>query len=166
MEKFNILEGIAAPMPLINIDTDMLIPKQFLKTIKRTGLGENLFFEMRYDQNGNEIKDFGIMCIISTSFADIFFNNCFKNGILPIIVSQDLHQILLRDAEMETTSIMKIDLENQKIVRNNGDQLDFEVDEFKKYCLLNGLDDIGLTLKSADKISSFEKEYSDKFSWS
>ena len=201
MEKFNILEGIAAPMPLINIDTDMLIPKQFLKTIKRTGLGENLFFEMRYDQNGNEIKDFilnkdhyskasiivsganfgcgssrehapwalkdfGIKCIISTSFADIFFNNCFKNGILPIIVSEDLHQILLQDAEMETTSIMKIDLENQKIVRNNGDQLDFEVDEFKKYCLLNGLDDIGLTLKSADKISSFEKEYSDKFSWS
>ena len=179
----------------------MLIPKQFLKTIKRTGLGENLFFEMRYDQNGNEIKDFvlnkdhyskaliivgganfgcgssrehapwalkdfGIKCIISTSFADIFFNNCFKNGILPIIVSEDLHQILLQDAEMETTSIMKIDLENQKIVRNNGDQLDFEVDEFKKYCLLNGLDDIGLTLKSADKISSFEKEYSDKFSWS
>ena len=201
MEKFNTLEGIAAPMPLINIDTDMLIPKQFLKTIKRTGLGENLFFEMRYDQNGNELKDFilnkehykdasiivgganfgcgssrehapwalkdfGIKCIISISFADIFFNNCFKNGILPIIVSEDLHKILLQDAEMETTSIMKIDLENQKIVRNNGDQIDFEVDEFKKYCLLNGLDDIGLTLKSADKISSFEKEYSDKFSWS
>ena len=156
---------------------------------------------MRYDQNGNEIKDFilnkdhyseasiivgganfgcgssrehapwalkdfGIKCIISTSFADIFFNNCFKNGILPIIVSEEFHKILLQDAEMETTSIMKIDLENQKIVRNNGDQLDFEVDDFKKYCLLNGLDDIGLTLKSADKISSFEKEYSDKFSWS
>ena len=201
MEKFNTLEGIAAPMPLINIDTDMLIPKQFLKTIKRTGLGENLFFEMRFDQNGNKIKDFilnrehyskssiivgganfgcgssrehapwalkdfGIKCIISTSFADIFFNNCFKNGILPIIVSEDLHQILLQDAEIEKTSIMKIDLESQKIIRNNGDQLDFEVDEFKKYCLLNGLDDIGLTLKSADKISSFEKEYSDKFSWS
>ncbi len=201
MEKFNILEGIAAPMPLINIDTDMLIPKQFLKTIKRTGLGKNLFFEMRFDQNGHEIKDFilnkdhyskasiivgganfgcgssrehapwalkdfGIKSIISTSFADIFFNNCFKNGILPIIVSEDLHKILLKDAEMETTSIMKIDLENQKIVRNNGDQLDFEVDEFKKYCLLNGLDDIGLTLKSADKISSFEKDYSEKFSWS
>ena len=155
---------------------------------KRQGLGENLFFEMRFDQSGNEIKDFilnkdhysktsiivgganfgcgssrehapwalkdfGIKSIISTSFADIFFNNCFKNGILPIIVSEDLHQILLQDAEMETTSIMKIDLENQKIVRNNGDQLDFEVDEFKKYCLLNGLDDIGLTLKSVDKIS-------------
>ena len=200
MEKFNTLEGIAAPMPLINIDTDMLIPKQFLKTIKRTGLGENLFFEMRYDQNGNEIKDFvlnkehyknasiivgganfgcgssrehapwalkdfGIKCIISISFADIFFNNCFKNGILPIIVSEELHQNLMKDAEVERTSYMKIDLENQKIIRNNEDQVDFEVDEFKKYCLLNGLDDIGLTLQKSDKIRGFEKEYSDKFSW-
>ena len=200
MEKFNTLEGIAAPMPLINIDTDMLIPKQFLKTIKRTGLGENLFFEMRYDQNGNEIKDFvlnkehyknasiivgganfgcgssrehapwalkdfGIKCIISISFADIFFNNCFKNGILPIIVSEEIHQNLMKDAEFERTSYMKIDLENQKIIRNNEDQVDFEVDEFKKYCLLNGLDDIGLTLQKSDKIRGFEKEYSDKFSW-
>ncbi len=200
MEKFNTLEGIAAPMPLINIDTDMLIPKQFLKTIKRTGLGENLFFEMRYDQNGNEIKDFvlnkehyknasiivgganfgcgssrehapwalkdfGINCIISISFADIFFNNCFKNGILPIIVSEEIHQNLMKDAEVERTSYMKIDLENQKIIRNNEDQVDFEVDEFKKYCLLNGLDDIGLTLQKSDKIRGFEKEYSDKFSW-
>ena len=200
MEKFNILEGIAAPMPLINIDTDMLIPKQFLKTIKRTGLGENLFFEMRYNQNGNEIKDFilnkehyknasiivgganfgcgssrehapwalkdfGIKCIISISFADIFFNNCFKNGILPIIVSEEIHQNLMKDAEVERTSYMKIDLENQKIIRNNEDQVDFEVDEFKKYCLLNGLDDIGLTLQKSDKIRGFEQEYSDKFSW-
>ncbi len=200
MEKFNTLEGIAAPMPLINIDTDMLIPKQFLKTIKRTGLGENLFFEMRYDQNGNEIKDFvlnkehyknasiivgganfgcgssrehapwalkdfGIKCIISISFADIFFNNCFKNGILPIIVSEEIHQNLMKDAEVERTSYMKIDLENQKIIRNNEDQVDFEVDEFKKYCLLNGLDDIGLTLQKSDKIRGFEKKYSDKFSW-
>ena len=200
MEKFNTLEGIAAPMPLINIDTDMLIPKQFLKTIKRTGLGENLFFEMRYDQNGNEIKDFvlnkehyknasiivgganfgcgssrehapwalkdfGIKCIISISFADIFFNNCFKNGILPIIVSEEIHQNLMKDAELERTSYMKIDLENQKIIRNNEDQVDFEVDEFKKYCLLNGLDDIGLTLQKSDKIRGFEKEYSNKFSW-
>ena len=200
MEKFNIHEGIAAPMPLINIDTDMLIPKQFLKTIKRTGLGENLFYEMRYDQNGNEIKDFilnkehykdasiivgganfgcgssrehapwalkdfGIKCIISISFADIFFNNCFKNGILPIIVSEEIHQNLMKDAEVERTSYMKIDLENQKIIRNNEDQVDFEVDEFKKYCLLNGLDDIGLTLQKSDKIRGFEKEYSDKFSW-
>ena len=200
MEKFNTLEGIAAPMPLINIDTDMLIPKQFLKTIKRTGLGENLFFEMRFDQNGNKIKDFilnrehyskssiivgganfgcgssrehapwalkdfGIKCIISTSFADIFFNNCFKNGILPIIVTEDIHKNLLLDADSERTSYMKIDLENQKIIRSNGDQLDFEVDEFKKYCLINGLDDIGLTLKNSDKIKEFEKDYSDKFSW-
>ena len=200
MEKFNTLEGIAAPMPLINIDTDMLIPKQFLKTIKRTGLGENLFFELRYDQNGNEIKDFilnkehyknasiivgganfgcgssrehapwalkdfGIKCIISISFADIFFNNCFKNGILPIIVSEEIHQKLMKDAEVERTSHMKIDLENQKIIRNNEDQVDFEVDEFKKYCLLNGLDDIGLTLQKSDKIRGFEKEYSDKFCW-
>ena len=200
MEKFKTLEGIAAPMPLINIDTDMLIPKQFLKTIKRTGLGENLFFEMRYDQNGNEIKDFilnrghyskssiiigganfgcgssrehapwalkdfGIKCIISTSFADIFFNNCFKNGILPIIVTEDIHKNLLLDADSEKTSYMKIDLENQKIIRSNGDQIDFEVDEFKKYCLINGLDDIGLTLKNSDKITEFEKDYSDKFSW-
>ena len=200
MEKFKTLEGIAAPMPLINIDTDMLIPKQFLKTIKRTGLGKNLFFEMRYDQNGNEIKDFilnrenyskasiivgganfgcgssrehapwalldfGIKCIISTSFADIFFNNCFKNGILPIILSEERHKSLLLDADTVKTSYMKIDLENQKIIRSNGDQLDFEVDEFKKYCLLNGLDDIGLTLKNSDKITDFEKAYSDKFSW-
>ena len=200
MEEFKTLEGIAAPMPLINIDTDMLIPKQFLKTIKRTGLGENLFFEMRYDENGNEItdfilnrehyskssiiigganfgcgssrehapwalKDFGIKCIISTSFADIFFNNCFKNGILPIIVTEEIHKNLLLDADSESTSYMKIDLENQKIIRSNGDQLDFEVDDFKKYCLINGLDDIGLTLKNSDKITEFEKDYSDKFSW-
>ena len=200
MEKFKTLEGIAAPMPLINIDTDMLIPKQFLKTIKRTGLGENLFFEMRYDKNGNEIKDFilnrehyskssiiigganfgcgssrehapwalkdfGIKCIISTSFADIFFNNCFKNGILPIIVTEDIHKNLLLDADSEKTSHMKIDLESQKIIRINGDQIDFAVDEFKKYCLINGLDDIGLTLKNSDKIIDFEKDYSDKFSW-
>ena len=200
MEKFKTLEGIAAPMPLINIDTDMLIPKQFLKTIKRTGLGENLFFEMRYDQNGNKIKgfilnsehyskssiiiggsnfgcgssrehapwalkDFGIKCIISTSFADIFFNNCFKNGILPIIVTEDIHKNLILDANSEKTSYITIDLENQKIIRSNGDQIDFEVDEFKKYCLINGLDDIGLTLKNSDRIAEFEKNYSNKFSW-
>ena len=200
MEKFKTLEGIAAPMPLINIDTDMLIPKQFLKTIKRTGLGENLFFEMRYDKNGNEIKefilnrehyskssiiigganfgcgssrehapwalkDFGIKCIISTSFADIFFNNCFKNGILPIIVTEDIHKSLLLDADSEKTSHMEIDLEGQKIIRSNGDKIDFAVDKFKKYCLINGLDDIGLTLKNSDKIIDFEKDYSDKFSW-
>ena len=162
MEKFKALEGIAAPMPLINIDTDMLIPKQFLKTIKRTGLGENLFFEMRYDQNGNEIedfilnrqhyskssiiigganfgcgssrehapwalKDFGIKCIISISFADIFFNNCFKNGILPIIVSEDKHKNLLLDADAESTSIRKIEIDHISILlpRSNDFSLNF-----------------------------------------
>ena len=200
MDKFDKLKSIPSYLPLQNIDTDMIIPKQFLKTIKRTGLGKSLFYEMRYNEEGNLINDFilnqkpfnnskiliagknfgcgssrehapwalsdfGIKSIISSSFADIFYNNCFKNGILPIIVSEDTHKHLLLDADTERTSYMKIDLVNQKIIRNNGDKLDFEVDEFKKYCLLNGLDDIGLTLKNSDKIIGFEKKYSDKFSW-
>ena len=200
MDKFVKFSGIAAPMPLINIDTDMLIPKQFLKTIKRTGLGENLFFEMRYDTKGNLIKDFilnkdhyssasiivagdnfgcgssrehapwalkdfGIKCVISTSFADIFFNNCFKNGILPIILSDDDREFLMEDASIIENSQMTIDLDNQKIIRKEGDSIDFDVDEFKKYCLLNGLDDIGLTLKNSKKIAKFEKKYSEQFSW-
>ncbi len=200
MEKFVTFKGIAAPMPLINIDTDMLIPKQFLKTIKRTGLGENLFFEMRYDNNGSlvedfilnqdhyssasiivagdnfgcgssrehapwALKDFGIKCIISTSFADIFFNNCFKNGILPIILNESDRQTLMEDANIKEKSQLTIDLDNQKIVRKEGDSIDFEVDEFKKYCLLNGLDDIGLTLKNSKKIEEFEKKYDEQFSW-
>ena len=200
MDKFVKFSGIAAPMPLINIDTDMLIPKQFLKTIKRTGLGENLFFEMRYDTKGNLIKDFilnkdhyssasiivagdnfgcgssrehapwalkdfGIKCVISTSFADIFFNNCFKNGILPIILSEDDREVLMEDANIIENSQMTIDLDNQKIIRKEGDSIDFDVDEFKKYCLLNGLDDIGLTLKNSQKIAEFEKKYSEQFSW-
>ena len=200
MDKFVKFSGIAAPMPLINIDTDMLIPKQFLKTIKRTGLGENLFFEMRYDTNGSVIKDFilnkdhyssasiivagdnfgcgssrehapwalkdfGIKCVISTSFADIFFNNCFKNGILPIILSDDDREVLMEDASIIENSQMTIDLDNQKIIRKEGDSIDFDVDEFKKYCLLNGLDDIGLTLKNSQKIAEFEKKYSEQFSW-
>ena len=200
MDKFVKFTGIAAPMPLINIDTDMLIPKQFLKTIKRTGLGENLFFEMRYDTKGNLIKDFilnkdhyssasiivagdnfgcgssrehapwalkdfGIKCVISTSFADIFFNNCFKNGILPIILSDDDREVLMEDASIIENSQMTIDLDNQKIIRKEGDSIDFDVDEFKKYCLLNGLDDIGLTLKNSQKIAEFEKKYSEQFSW-
>ena len=187
-------------MPLINIDTDMLIPKQFLKTIKRTGLGKSLFFEMRYDTNGGLIKDFilnkdhyssasiivagdnfgcgssrehapwalkdfGIKCVISTSFADIFFNNCFKNGILPIILSDDKCQVLMEDANTIENSQLTIDLDNQKIIRKEGDSIDFQVDEFKKYCLLNGLDDIGLTLKNSQKIAEFEKKYAEQFSW-
>ena len=200
MDKFVKFTGISAPMPLINIDTDMLIPKQFLKTIKRTGLGKSLFFEMRYDTNGGLIKDFilnkdhyssasiivagdnfgcgssrehapwalkdfGIKCVISTSFADIFFNNCFKNGILPIILSDDRRQVLMEDANTIENSQFTIDLDNQKIIRKEGDSIDFQVDEFKKYCLLNGLDDIGLTLKNSQKIAEFEKKYAEQFSW-
>ena len=200
MEKFNTLDGIAAPLDILNIDTDMIIPKQFLKTIKRTGLGKNLFFEMRYDTNGGLIKDFilnkdhyssasiivagdnfgcgssrehapwalkdfGIKCVISTSFADIFFNNCFKNGILPIAIADDGREVLMEDAKIIENSQMTIDLENQKITRKEGDSIDFEIDEFKKYCLLNGLDDIGLTLKNSKKITEFEKKYSEQFSW-
>ena len=200
MDKFLKFTGISAPMPLINIDTDMLIPKQFLKTIKRTGLGKSLFFEMRYDTNGGLIKDFilnkdhyssasiivagdnfgcgssrehapwalkdfGIKCVISTSFADIFFNNCFKNGILPIILSDDRRQVLMEDANTIENSQLTIDLDKQKIIRKEGDSIDFQVDEFKKYCLLNGLDDIGLTLKNSQKIAEFEKKYAEQFSW-
>ena len=200
MDKFLKFTGISAPMPLINIDTDMLIPKQFLKTIKRTGLGKSLFFEMRYDTNGGLIKDFilnkdhyssasiivagdnfgcgssrehapwalkdfGIKCVISTSFADIFFNNCFKNGILPIILSDDKRQVLMEDANTIENSQLTIDLDNQKIIRKEGEPIDFQVDEFKKYCLLNGLDDIGLTLKNSQKIAEFEKKYAEQFSW-
>jgi 3-isopropylmalate/(R)-2-methylmalate dehydratase small subunit len=200
MDKFLTFAGIAAPMPLINIDTDMLIPKQFLKTIKRTGLGKSLFFEMRYDNEGNVIesfilnkdhyssasiiiagenfgcgssrehapwalKDFGIKCVISTSYADIFFNNCFKNGILPIILPEMERGILMEDANHIESSLMTIDLVSQKITRKNGMQIDYDVDEFKKYCLLNGLDDIGLTMKKSQNILDFEKIYSEKFSW-
>ena len=200
MEKFEKLSGVAAPMPLVNIDTDMIIPKVFLKTIKRSGLGVNLFDEMRYDREGNEkpdfvlnkpqyrdakilvagdnfgcgssrehapwaIADFGIKCVISTSFADIFYNNCFKNGILPLVLPEDAVDTLMKDAEKGTNSIIEVDLENQTIVSSDGEIFRFEVDPFKKHCLLNGLDDIGLTMEKEDHIAAYESKASQQFPW-
>jgi len=200
MEKFTEVRSVAAPLPLINIDTDMIIPKQFLKTIKRSGLGKNLFDEMRYDQSGNEIGDFvlnqakykntniliagdnfgcgssrehapwalldfGIRAVISTSFADIFYNNCFKNGILPIILPKKERDLLMDDALKGSNSILTINLEDQEIKRPDGSIITFDVDQFKKKCLLNGLDDIELTMKKFDKIKSFEDSYFLKFPW-
>ena len=200
MEKFTEVRSVAAPLPLINIDTDMIIPKQFLKTIKRSGLGKNLFDEMRYDQSGNEIGDFvlnqakykntniliagdnfgcgssrehapwalldfGIRAVISTSFADIFYNNCFKNGILPIILPKKERDLLMDDALKGSNSILTVNLENQEIKRPDGSIITFDVDEFKKKCLLNGLDDIELTMKKLDRIKSFEDSYFLKFPW-
>ena len=191
MDKFTTLTGIAAPMPLVNIDTDMIIPKQFLKTIQRSGLGKNLFDEMRYTQDGQEIPDFvlnqpayrkaeiivagdnfgcgssrehapwalldfGIRCVISTSFADIFFNNCFKNGILPIVLPQAAVDVLMKDAEKGENARMTVDLEAQSVTTSDGQSFGFEVDAFRKHCLLNGLDDIGLTLEKAASIDAFE----------
>ena len=200
MEKFEKLSGVAAPMPLVNIDTDMIIPKVFLKTIKRSGLGVNLFDEMRYDREGNEkpdfvlnkpqyrdakilvagdnfgcgssrehapwaIADFGIKCVISTSFADIFYNNCFKNGILPLVLPEDEVDTLMKDAEKGSNSIIEVDLENQTIVSSDGEIFRFDVDPFKKHCLLNGLDDIGLTMEKEDHITAYESKASQQFPW-
>ncbi len=200
MERFEKLAGVAAPMPLVNIDTDMIIPKVFLKTIKRSGLGVNLFDEMRYDREGNEkpdfvlnktqyreakilvagdnfgcgssrehapwaIADFGIKCVVSTSFADIFYNNCFKNGILPVVLPQDQVDILMKDAEKGANSIIEVDLENQTIASSDGEVFSFEVDPFKKHCLLNGLDDIGLTMEKEDKITAYESKAAQMFPW-
>ena len=200
MDKFTTVSSVAAPLPLINIDTDMIIPKQFLKTIKRSGLGKNLFDEMRYNQSGDKIDDFvlnqekykntnilvagdnfgcgssrehapwalldfGIKVIISTSFADIFFNNCFKNGILPIILPKKERDLLMDDAHKGSNSVLTINLENQEITRPNGSIIKFEVDKFKKKCLLDGLDDIELTMKKFEKIKSFENSYFQKFPW-
>ncbi len=191
MDKFTTLTGIAAPLPLINIDTDMIIPKQFLKTIKRSGLGENLFDEMRFDQSGNEIPefvlnkpayrdaqilvagdnfgcgssrehapwallDFGIRCVIAPSFADIFFNNCFKNGILPIPLPQEEVDKLMDDASNGANATLTIDIEAQEITRPDGQKIAFEIDPFRKHCLLNGLDDIGLSLTKFEAIDAFE----------
>jgi 3-isopropylmalate/(R)-2-methylmalate dehydratase small subunit len=182
MDKFTKLTGVAAPLPLINVDTDMIIPKQFLKTIQRSGLGKNLFDEMRYDDDGDEIADFvlnqpayrnaeilvagenfgcgssrehapwalldfGIRCVIAPSFADIFFNNCFKNGILPIVLPQEDVDKLMDDAERGANAVVTVDLESQTITGPDGGSIGFEVDAFRKHCLLNGLDDIGLTME-------------------
>lgn len=200
MDKFEKLQGIAAPMPLVNIDTDMIIPKIFLKTIKRSGLGVNLFDEMRYDRDGNElpdfvlnkpqyrdaeiliagdnfgcgssrehapwaIADFGIKCVVSTSFADIFFNNCFKNGILPIVLPQEQVDLLMADAEKGANARITVDLEEQAITTSDGDVIPFQVDPFKKHCLLNGLDDIGLTMEKKPAIESFEAESAAQRPW-
>ena len=191
MDKFETFSGIAAPMPLVNIDTDMIIPKQFLKTIKRSGLGVHAFDEMRYDDDGNEIpdfvlnqsayreasiliagdnfgcgssrehapwalSDFGIKVVVSTSFADIFFNNCFKNGMLPIVLPQEQVALLMKDAEKGANARVEVNLEDQTITSSDGDVIKFDIDPFRKHCLLNGLDDIGLSLEKAASIDSFE----------
>ena len=200
MERFEKISGIAAPMPLINIDTDMIIPKQFLKTIKRSGLGVNLFDEMRYDDNGEEIpdfvlnkpayrsseiivagdnfgcgssrehapwaiKDFGIRCVIAPAFADIFYNNCFKNGILPIALPQEQVDVLMKDAEKGANARMEVDLVSQQITTSDGEVFSFEVDEFKKRCLLEGLDDIGQTFQKVAAIDGFEAKASVARPW-
>lgn len=200
MDKFEKLTGIAAPMPMVNIDTDMIIPKQFLKTIKRSGLGVNLFDEMRYDREGNEvedfvlnkpayreaeilvagdnfgcgssrehapwaIKDFGIRCVIAPSFADIFYNNCFKNGILPIVLPQEAVDVLMKDAEKGANARMTVDLEAQTVTTSDGESFSFELDPFKKHCLLEGLDDIGLTMEKASAIDSYEAKLGQSMPW-
>ena len=191
MDKFENLKGIAAPLPMMNVDTDMIIPKQFLKTIKRSGLGKNLFHELRYDLQGNvkndfilnwdpyksasilitgnnfgcgssrehapwSLLDFGFKCIIAPSFADIFYNNCFKNGILPIKLDQAKVDQLVKEAENK--KMLSIDLEEQKIIDEKNNIIKFEIDSFRKKCLLEGLDDIALTLKKVEKIDFFEKK--------
>ncbi|PKP70981.1 MAG: 3-isopropylmalate dehydratase small subunit [Alphaproteobacteria bacterium HGW-Alphaproteobacteria-4] len=200
MQKFTTLTGIAAPMPLVNIDTDMIIPKQFLKTIARTGLGKNLFDEMRFTQDGAEIPgfvlnqpayrkaeilvagdnfgcgssrehapwallDFGIRAVISTSFADIFYNNCFKNGILPIMLPPEAVAVLMADAQKGANARMTVDLAAQTVTSSDGQVFPFEVDAFKKHCLLNGLDDIGLTLEKAQAIDTYEAAAAQSRPW-
>jgi len=201
MDKFTVLTGVAAPLPIRNVDTDMIIPKQFLKTIKRTGLGKSLFYEMRYDNStGNEIADFvlnkpqyrnatilvtgdnfgcgssrehapwalldfGIRCVIAPDFADIFYNNCFQNGILPIKLPQDDVDKLLDDAGRGANATLTIDLEKQEIRGPDGGVIKFDIDSFRKHCLLNGLDNIGLTLKKDAAITSFETSTASTRPW-
>ena len=198
MDKFINLKSIPASLPMINIDTDMIIPKQFLKTIKRTGLGKNLFFELRYDLQGNikndfvlnwdpyknskilitgenfgcgssrehapwSLLDFGFKCIISPSFADIFYNNCFKNGILPIVLKKNLIEILIKDSNNKKE--IEIDLDKQKIIRKDQESISFEIDSFRKKCLLEGLDDISLTLSKTDSIEAYETKLKNSHPW-
>jgi len=199
MEKFTTLTGVAAPLNMVNVDTDMIIPKQFLKTIKRTGLKEGLFSEMRWNEDGSSknfvldqppyrnakilvtgdnfgcgssrehapwaLLDFGIRCIIAPDFADIFYNNCFKNGIVPIKLPREQVDVLMEDAAKGANATMTVDLEAQEITRPDGEKIHFEVDSFRKHCLLNGLDDIGLTLQKQDKIDSFEAKRKDTQPW-
>jgi 3-isopropylmalate/(R)-2-methylmalate dehydratase small subunit len=200
MEKFTSLTGVAAPLEITNVDTDMIIPKQYLKTIKRTGLGSGLFAELRYKEDGSEnpdfvlnkpayrnakilvagdnfgcgssrehapwaLLDFGISCVISTSFADIFYNNCFKNGILPVTVSPDNLAKLMDDAKRGANATLSVDLEAQEIRGPDGGVIRFEIDPFRKHCLLNGLDDIGLTLKKSTHIEAFEQKSAAERPW-
>src|ERR1700726_1006823 len=184
MEKFTTLEGVAAPLKIINVDTDMIIPKQYLKTIKRTGLGKGLFSEQRYKDDGSENPDFilnkpayrnakvlvagdnfGIRCVISTSFGDIFYNNCFKNGILPIRVSQEDLDKLFDDAERGANATVTIDLPNQEIRGPDGGVVKFEIDPFRKHCLMNGLDDIGLTMEKKASIDAYEAKAKTARAW-
>ncbi|MGO8845627.1 MAG: 3-isopropylmalate dehydratase small subunit [Methylocella sp.] len=200
MEKFTSLTGVAAPLEITNVDTDMIIPKQYLKTIKRTGLGQGLFAELRYHDDGSEnpdfvlnkpayrnakilvaednfgcgssrehapwaLLDFGIRCVISTSFADIFYNNCFKNGILPVIVSRAALAKLMDDARRGANATLSVDLEAQEIRGPDGGVIRFDVDPFRKHCLMNGLDDIGLTLEKSAHIEAFEKKSTAERFW-
>ena len=200
MEKFTTLEGVAAPLKIINVDTDMIIPKQYLKTIKRTGLGKGLFSEQRYKDDGSEnpdfvlnqpayrnakvlvagdnfgcgssrehapwaLLDFGIRCVISTSFGDIFYNNCFKNGILPIVVSPEDLEKLMDDASRGSNAIIEIDLEKQEIKGPDGGTVHFEIDPFRKKCLMEGLDDIGLTMEKSSDIDAFERRQNESQPW-
>ncbi|MEM5583420.1 MULTISPECIES: 3-isopropylmalate dehydratase small subunit [unclassified Roseibium] len=200
MEKFETLTGVAAPLPIVNIDTDMIIPKQFLKTIKRTGLGSALFHEMRTNDDGSEntdfilnkpayrnakiviagdnfgcgssrehapwaLLDFGIRCVISTSFADIFYNNCFKNGILPIQVSEDELDTLMHASERGANFTLTIDLEKQEIQGLESGDIAFKIDAFRKHCLMNGLDDIGLTMAKEGQIDTFEGKMGESRPW-
>ena len=200
MQKFTKLTGIAAPMDAINVDTDQIIPKLHLRTIKRTGLGKVLFDELRFNPDGTEkpgfilnrepyrrteilvagdnfgcgssrehapwaLLDFGIRCIVSTSFADIFYNNCFKNGILPVTVSADELQALMADASDRENPVLTVDLHAQEITRPNGATVRFEIDDFRRECLLDGLDDIGLTMQKVEMIDAFEKAQRERQPW-